>query len=105
MDLICLEPPADYTDYADHADWEMGERATRTTRTTQKPRIRDLWFGMLVKKYFGSFEIIFGEWIRNNLKIYLAKDESENGFVRVVRGFRVVRVAPSMIPGWDYSKQ
>jgi len=32
MDLICLEPPADYTDYAEHADWEIGKRAARTTR-------------------------------------------------------------------------
>ncbi len=48
---------------------------------------------MLVKMFVGSFEIIS------------TKDKSENGFVRAVRGFRVVRVAPSMIAGWDHSKQ
>jgi len=47
---------------------------------------------MLVKKYFGLFQII------------LAKDDSENSFVRAVRDLRVVRVAPSMIPDWDHSK-
>jgi len=57
MDLICLEPPADYTDYADHADWEMGERATRTTRTARKPRTRDLWFWILAKKFVRPIEI------------------------------------------------
>ena len=48
---------------------------------------------MLVKKSFGLFEII------------LAKDEIGNGFVRAVRGFRVVRVTISIHLDWQHSKQ
>jgi hypothetical protein len=33
------------------------------------------------------------------MQSFSAKHESENGFVRAVRGFRVVRVAPSLIGG------
>jgi hypothetical protein len=43
--------------------------------------------------------------MRHQTQLFLTKDKRENGFVRAVRGFRVVRVAPSMIPGWDHSKQ
>jgi len=41
---------------------------------------------------------------QEQFEIIVAKDERENGFVRAVRGFNVVRVAPSMIPGWDHSE-
>ena len=37
--------------------------------------------------------------MRHQMQLFLAKGESENGFVRAVR------VAPSVIPGWDHSKQ
>jgi len=42
--------------------------------------------------------------MRHQTQLFLTKDESENGYVRAVRGFRVVRVAPSVISGWDHSK-